>query len=164
MNLKLFYIIFGLSSYPFFVKSSLFLSYILIYIVPVTLAIWAIFISKRKMFNFSLFFLTSVISWAVAALLKIAFHIPRPFTQEGIIPIVREYGFSFPSEHMAVFTAFAFATYFLNKKVGVVFFILALLIGLSRIILGVHYPSDILGGFCVGAIISFIIIRLFKKI
>jgi membrane-associated phospholipid phosphatase len=40
---------------------------------------------------------------------------------------------------------------------------LALLIGAARVIAGVHFPSDILGGFCLGIIISFIIFNLKMK-
>ena len=37
-----------------------------------------------------------------------------------------------------------------------------LLIGISRIYLGVHFPSDILGGICWGFIVSMFVFRLLK--
>lgn len=163
MNIILFHTIFNLSTHIFIAKIAIFFSYVVMYVVPALLLLWSIFRAKNKMFTFSLFFLSGIFAWIAAALLKLAFHIPRPFIQEGIIPLVRESGFSFPSGHMTVFSALAVAGYFINKKLGIVLLIIAFLVGLSRIVIGVHTPIDIIGGFCVGSIVSFII-YFFKKI
>ena len=61
--------------------------------------------------------------------------------------------FSFPSGH----TAAAFACTFvmlklMPKKYSVPALILAILIALSRVYVGVHYPSDVIGGFFIGLI------------
>ncbi len=100
---------------------------------------------------------------------------PRPFYDEssmfyiwwkaaGSVP---ESGYSFPSGHatasMAAMMAFFLAG---NKKYSWTGFILALLIGFSRIYLCVHYPSDVLFGFIAGIIagsLSFLIVWLAYK-
>lgn len=58
--------------------------------------------------------------------------------------------FSFPSSHAA--NSMAFATFILlhNRNWGYISLFLALVISFSRLYLGVHYPSDILGGWIVG--------------
>ncbi len=87
--------------------------------------------------------------------LKNFFARPRPF-----LPwLVDESGFSFPSGHaMASLMFYGLLLYFIHashlslwKKSIFSFFLcfLILMIGLSRIYLGVHYPSDILGGYLV---------------
>lgn len=164
MNNQVFNFFYGLSSEPFIAKLAIFLSYPFTYIVLFSLVIWAIFISKRKMYNFSLFFLSGVFSWLMAFILKIIFKIPRPFISSNIIPLYQETGFSFPSEHMAVFTAISISMFLVNRKFGFLFLLIALMIGFSRIIIGVHYPVDIIGGFLVGLIISIIFREIFKKI
>lgn len=164
MNIALFYSLYNLSRYDLIADIAMFFSYFMMYAVPVFLVVWSIFILQRKIFSFSLIFLSVIFSWVTAALLKIAFHIPRPFIQEGIAPLVYETGFSFPSEHMTVFSALAMASYFLNKKLGIILFTGAFFVGVSRIVIGVHTPIDILGGFFVGFIIANIIIHFFKKI
>ena len=100
---------------------------------------------------------------------------PRPFYDESSIfytwwkaaGAVPESGYSFPSGHatasMAAMMAFFLAG---NKKYSWTGFILALLIGFSRIYLCVHYPSDVLFGFIVGIIagsLSFLIVWLAYK-
>ncbi|MDG2865955.1 phosphatase PAP2 family protein, partial [Vibrio parahaemolyticus] len=65
--------------------------------------------------------------------------------------------YSFPSGHTTA--SFCLATVFsLNiPYLSVVFFIFAGLVGISRIYLGVHYPSDVLAGIILGIISSFIV-------
>ncbi len=57
---------------------------------------------------------------------------------------------SFPSDHAAVAFAIAFAVLAYSRRAGGLFLAFAVLIGLSRIALGLHYPSDVLVGMIVG--------------
>ena len=157
-------LLYNLSHIPIIAKVALFLSYPFTYGVIFLLIIWALFLSHRKMYNFSLLFLSVISSWLFAAFIKSIVRINRPFVDLGITPLYQESGFSFPSEHSAVFMAIAVSMFLINKKAGFVFLLIAILIGLSRIVIGVHYPIDILGGFAVGFIISLIFTEIFKKI
>ncbi len=85
--------------------------------------------------------------------LKNLFARRRPFDViDGLIPLIeRPTDYSFPSGHTAA--SFAAAELFfgkLPKKAGVPMLILAILIAVSRMYLGVHYPSDIVGGIAGG--------------
>jgi len=120
-----------------------------------------IFQKLREIFFVSL----SVVSaWLLAVYLKIVFQIPRPFLSlPNIHPLLAPTDFSFPSGHSAFFMGLATAIFLYHKKVGYWFVFFAFLIGISRIIAGVHYPLDILGGFLFGALGSFLLIKTFKK-
>lgn len=96
---------------------------------------------------------------------------PRPFVTfpelRILIPTPSE--FSFPSGHTS--GSFAAAAVFychLPKKLGVLAILLAGLIGLSRLYVGVHYPTDVLAGALTGVLLSYlaqwIVDRCEKKI
>lgn len=57
---------------------------------------------------------------------------------------------SFPSDHAAAAFAIAFAILAFSRRAGSLFLAAATLIGISRIALGLHYPSDVLAGVFVG--------------
>ena len=77
----------------------------------------------------------------------------RPYDTitELILLIERQHDFSFPSGHTCASFAAACALYrTLPRKWGIACIALAVLIALSRLYVGVHYPTDVLGGVAVG--------------
>ena len=62
--------------------------------------------------------------------------------------------FSFPSGHTLASFEAAITILFFNKKWGIVAIILAILIGISRLYLFVHFPTDVLAGAILGTIIA----------
>jgi len=57
----------------------------------------------------------------------------------------------------------ATAIFLYNKKWSIGFFIAAILINLSRIVAGVHYPSDIFGGAIVGIFVVYAVFFIAEK-
>jgi membrane-associated phospholipid phosphatase len=114
------------------------------------------FINKWKGFIFVP--LTGGLAILLAEMLKILFHTLRPFAiWPQVHSLFTETGYAFPSGHAAIFSAIAVALFFTHKKAGYLFMFFALLIGLARIIAGVHFPIDILGGFIIGALVALFI-------
>ncbi len=101
--------------------------------------------------------LSVIVAWFFNKFIaKIIFHVLRPFVVfSQVRPLFPETGFAFPSGHSAVASALAFALFYTNKKIGYVFMFFALLIGVSRVVSGVHFPADILAGFIEGFIIAY---------
>jgi membrane-associated phospholipid phosphatase len=117
---------------------------------------YQVFLEKKK--EIFITFFGGALAWIVAYGLKILIQLPRPFDKvpAQVQALFTETGYAFPSGHATFFMALAFSLFFLHKKAGSAFMIFAILIGLARIIAGVHFPVDILGGFLLGAFISFL--------
>jgi len=65
-------------------------------------------------------------------------------------------GFSFPSGHTGAAFAAASALYFGRSRLKIPAFILAVLIGFSRLYLYVHYPTDVLAGALLGIMLGWL--------
>ncbi len=101
----------------------------------------------------------------VDEILKNIFCRTRPFyAMPGLTALIPKPGsYSFPSGHTT--TAFAAATVIascLPKKFGILAYILAALIGFSRMYLGVHYPTDVLAGIVLGGLIGVVSDQVMK--
>lgn len=106
--------------------------------------------------------------------LKELFARVRPFNFDGwpesyqyVYPdlVAKPGSLSFPSGHTS--TSIGAALPFLmkaNKKAGIPIFIVAILIGLSRIYVHVHYPTDVLAGMIVGVIAGLLAVLLLDKV
>lgn len=83
--------------------------------------------------------------------MKNLFARTRPYdVTEVKLLVAKLHDFSFPSGHTLVSFEAATALWFYHRKWGVAAFVLAALIGLSRLYLFVHYPTDVLAGAVLG--------------
>ena len=69
---------------------------------------------------------------------------------------------SFPSDHTSLSFAIAFAVLMFDTGVGVVFLVLAAIIGIGRLFIGAHYPGDVLAGVLVGLAAAFVVVKLLQ--
>ena len=70
---------------------------------------------------------------------------------------------SFPSGHTTTAIALAFVVGFLWPRLFPVFFVVGAVVGLSRVPVGMHYPSDVFGGLIVGMLGAYLVRNLFAR-
>jgi len=100
--------------------------------------------------------LAFVLAWVLADIFKNFFPTVRPFLTNGNSPLVLFPGDNgaFPSGHTASSFALAMTIFKHDRKVGSLYIVLAILIGVARVLANVHYPIDILGGVVLGIIVA----------
>lgn len=135
------------------------------YIVILLAIVFLFFYHRKPLKEILTVFYSGIFAYLLASIFKLFFYTPRPFDAlEGIYPLFSRADYAFPSGHATFFFALAFSLLFRHRKTGVIFLIFAILISIARIVTGVHFPVDILGGLCLGFLISFIFNYLENKI
>lgn len=91
-----------------------------------------------------------------ATAVRSAINAPRPYEKFPLKPLVHKStkGRSCPSRHSACAFGVAFACMYISVPAGIVMMIAALLISVSRPIMGVHFPLDVIFGAFLAAAIS----------
>ena len=115
--------------------------------------------------------LTMVLVSVLNSSLKLAIARERP---ELLEPIIQERGYSFPSGHAALgMVAYGILAVVIGRsrlpravRAGLIgaLLLLVLLIGLSRVWLGFHYPTDVLAGWIAGAVIVLLYASLTRTV
>lgn len=157
------FICYGLTCFFKFITNFASFSYIIIFII-------LLFIFVKNKWIGIMIAINSVNSSIINKILKAIFVRPRP----NVLRLIKQGGYSFPSGHaMASMTFYGFLIYLIiksniNKNIKILLIslltILILLIGISRIYLGVHYASDILAGYLVSIIYLILFTSVINKL
>ena len=119
-----------------------------------------VYLALRQKYRTALFVTASILGgWALSSAMKLGIARPRPEVVQHLVEVT---DMSFPSGH-AMLSAITYLTLGamlsrLEERASLRYFfplvavVLTLIIGLSRIYLGVHYPTDVLGGWAAGMV------------
>ncbi|WP_400241767.1 phosphatase PAP2 family protein [Niallia sp. JL1B1071] len=137
--------------------------------ITTALLIITVLLLWRKKYALAIFFVfANGFGALLNKLLKWFFKRERP----DILPVIIEEGYSFPSGHsmgsLIFFGSCAYLFIHIVKSTGnkIIAYMVACLsiiqIGISRIYLGVHYPTDVVGGYSIGIAYSAVCILAFR--
>lgn len=156
---------------PFFVQTFIWISELASEVTVAGLAMVALIVlAYRRRWHYAAGLAMSVGGSAVTTfILKELVARQRP---PHLVAAYTETSFSFPSGHATLVVAlYGFLVWMLwndlppgwRKTTVIVLGALILLVGFSRLYLGVHYPSDVLAGYCVGAVFVWIGTKVAKR-
>ena len=122
-------------------------------IVIILILLFTLLLSDKR------FILLPLIGFIVNSSLKVFIHRDRP----SVLHLVEESSFSYPSGHsMISVVLYGYLIYYINKHINnkiirnILIGLLILIIisiGISRVYVGVHYISDVIGGYLIGLIV-----------
>lgn len=111
-----------------------------------------------------------ILSFGINTILKVLFGRERP----DILKLVNENSYSFPSSHAMInITLYSLLGIFIYKNIKnknkrfillSICFIMPIMIGISRVYLGVHYITDVVAGWIAGLVVALIVYEFTKKV
>ena len=133
-------------------------------IISLTIALLLLYKNKKTIYYV---FINTISIYLLNDFIKFLFHRARPS-----VALIKEKGYSFPSSHAMLSTLFyGLLIYIVYKKTNnkilrylliSLLSMLIVLICISRLYFGVHYSSDIIGGFSISIIYIMIFITVYK--
>lgn len=140
----------------------LFLVSILVFLLHLT------YLWKKKRTTFLSIMKFSIISLPltllIAKILSRFIYDPRPFVVEHIKPLIAHVADNgFPSDHMLLTMAIASIAFVYNRKLGMALIIIAIGVGVARVLAKVHQVEDIVGSSIIAICISEIVYVFGKK-
>ena len=104
--------------------------------------------------DFYAYILVPAFGFVLLTLVRKWINQPRPYEAWEIIPLLDKdsSGNSMPSRHVFSATIISMACLHANLPVGLILLVLSALLGLARVLGGVHYPKDVLVGYACGLV------------
>jgi len=109
-------------------------------------------------------FASAALAFATTFVIHHVYDRPRPYMSHRIShPWSNTTDATFPSDHTTVSFAIAFAVLSFDVPAGVIFLVIAAIIGIGRLFIGAHYPSDVAAGVVIGLIVAGVVVRLLPR-
>jgi len=103
--------------------------------------------------------------YAASRIAGALYYDPRPFVVGHFVPLIpHKPSNGFPSDHVLWSAAVAAITFPGNRYVSLILWLLTLLVGMSRVYVGVHHPIDILGSIAIAVAVAVVVHLVLRKI
>ncbi len=129
--------------------------------LPVIIAVGYLFIINRKRDYLTYAILVLIVSYAFGFAAGQLYNNPLPFVVEQVAPLIAHAANNgFPSDHVLLAGALAGIVTAFNLPLGIFLWLIALLIGIGRVLALVHHPLDIIASLLIAAFSAFLVWRL----
>lgn len=133
-----------------------------LYLVIVALAIWYVVRQpKDKRWRILLCAVIALpLAYVTAKILSTFYYDPRPFVVGNFLPLLPHAPDNgFPSDHTLLSGAIAAVIFFFHRKLGLVLFAIAVLVGVSRVLAGIHHVVDIVGSLVIALAVTYVVFK-----
>jgi len=134
-----------------------FIAVYLIYTIPLFLIVYWFLGAKKTALRAAV---AGGLAWqGFAKLIGHLYFRPRPIVSLPTKELVfHRPDYSFPSDHAAFLFALAFSFYLAGeRKISYWLFVIGIFISVSRVVVGFHYPSDVLAGWVLGIFVAWLL-------
>lgn len=145
-----------LNQHPFFKKLVLSLNNSItsfMYVLYPALLVY-LYLSKLPISEWGMAVIVPGVSFVLLSLFRKIINAPRPYEEWPIQPLIKreETGQSFPSRHVFSATVISMCVLKWQLVLGIICLGLSILLAICRVVVGVHYPKDVLAGVAIGLV------------
>lgn len=128
--------------------------FIVIPIIATIFVAWR-FKNRKDILKFILVVLVGgILSLILAKVTSMLWYNPRPFVVGNFTPLIPHAADNgFPSDHVLLASFLGWTILRYSKKIGIGVLVVAAIIGISRVMAGVHHPIDVIGSFVVSGLV-----------
>ncbi|HRN90621.1 MAG TPA: phosphatase PAP2 family protein [Candidatus Saccharibacteria bacterium] len=128
--------------------------FIVIPIIATIFVAWR-FKNRKDILKFILVVLVGgILSLILAKVASMLWYNPRPFVVGNFTPLIPHAADNgFPSDHVLLASFLGWTILRYSKKIGIGVLVVAAIIGISRVMAGVHHPIDVIGSFVVSGLV-----------
>lgn len=132
--------------------------------VLVILYIWGVLKKDDKVKGITVdIFVITVINLILSYVIGMVYYVPRPFVHQKVnLVFPHIIDASFPSDHAIGTMSIAVGMNKYNKFYGKLLVILSILVGISRVYVGHHFPSDVVGGYLIVLVTNYLYRHIVK--
>ncbi len=135
----------------------------LIWIEVVVVLVW-LARAHKPLYTARFAALSLALSYIVGKAASLVWYDPRPFVEGNFTPLIAHAANNgFPSDHMLLAAAMAATVTYFDRKWGAALWIMAILIGFSRVAAGVHHLADIAASAVIAVAVVMIVGVIFKR-
>jgi undecaprenyl-diphosphatase len=99
--------------------------------------------------------IAGILSYAAAKVAGLLYFNPRPFVISHVAPLIPHAADNgFPSDHTLLAAVIAAVVTKYNWRLGLVLWVVALLIGIARVLAGVHHSIDVVGSLIIAGLVA----------
>jgi len=138
------------------------------YLIYIVVAVFVVFFffarrrAKRKLLLLSVISLP--LAYMVGWLAGLMYYNPLPFVESGIAPMFAHAANNgFPSDHMLLAATLAMLVLLFNRRLGILLWMLAILVGVARVVAGVHHAADIIAAAAIATLVVWLAHLCIKK-
>lgn len=133
--------------------------------VVVALAVLALASRRKQLQLLTLSVMTLPLSILLGKFLSLVITNPRPFTVDGVEPLIQHVADNgFPSEHTLLVATVAGIVFVHNRTVGLLLFGFSVLVGVGRVLSGVHHVVDVVGSFVIAGTAVYVSVIFLRKL
>lgn len=106
------------------------------------------------------------LTYIAAKIASYFYYDPRPFVVDQFVPLLPHAPDNgFPSDHTLLGSAIAAVVFFFHRRLGLLLFAIAFLVGVSRVFAGIHHFTDIFGSMAIASVMTYVVVGyIFPKV